>query len=220
MNIKEIKKIARKKNYDSFWLDLLPRRFGSYIVYLLQKTSITPNHITILSFISSIFGILLIAATPYKIIGAFFYFIGLVLDCTDGQLARLKGMGSKFGKWLDGFVDEMVRGLLYIGLSLAVYSQTGNILFLFIGLWVCVAEYNVSFSNVNNIMTFGASTKEIIRKKYTIKSLFRYDPTIPRLIVLAAAIIGRLDYALITLAIINTIILIGQFLMTTRRRGE
>src|SRR5690606_4314458 len=48
-------------------------------------------------------------------VGALLFFISIVLDCSDGQLARLRGTSSFAGRALDGWVDVVSTGSVFLG---------------------------------------------------------------------------------------------------------
>jgi len=90
---------------------------AALITYKLRKTNITPNQITIISLIFGIIGGMSIYF-DYKLMAVIILNISFILDCVDGQLARLKNMQSFFGMWLDNISDRIVEGVVYIALSI------------------------------------------------------------------------------------------------------
>jgi len=73
------------------------------ITKFLVKTNLTPNMITVMMMISGIVGAALFAipSIVVKIIGIGFIHLWYVLDCCDGEVARIKKKFSKFGKEID-----------------------------------------------------------------------------------------------------------------------
>ena len=61
----------------------------------------------------------------YNIIGILFLIMANILDCVDGQLARLTGIKSKIGRILDGFAGDIWFASIYIGFALRLSEQTG-----------------------------------------------------------------------------------------------
>lgn len=112
------------KNYESEEVaDLLIfRPIAHIVVKIIYRTSLTPNQISLLSVISCFIAAVLYAyATPWSwLVAACFYFFYCVLDCVDGQIARLKGTGTKTGRIIDGVADYVSHVLLYIGLIIAM----------------------------------------------------------------------------------------------------
>ena len=70
----------------------------------LYKLGLTPNHVTLLSTISTIIAgyLYLNDMIEYAIL---FYLIGYILDSIDGRMARKYNMGSTLGMMLDGVSD-------------------------------------------------------------------------------------------------------------------
>jgi phosphatidylglycerophosphate synthase len=53
----------------------------------------------------------------YFKIGAFFFLLFNILDCSDGQLARLKKTGTPVGRIIDGISDYIATIAVYIGIA-------------------------------------------------------------------------------------------------------
>jgi hypothetical protein len=49
-----------------------------------------------------------------------------VLDCSDGQLARLKHTGTLIGRIIDGFADYIVAIAAYVGIGIGFSIETGS----------------------------------------------------------------------------------------------
>ncbi len=119
------------------------------IVRLLINTPLTPNHVTL---IGLVFGI--IAGVFYYYgghlnyaLGAFFFFVASIMDCTDGPLARLRKSESEFGRYFEGIVDYLVGGAVFLGFFLNIYNQgnTENTLGLCIAVMVSIIIHNMGW---------------------------------------------------------------------------
>ena len=93
------------------------RKASKPMARLLAKTRVTPNQVSwaafgiaILSFISFVLG--------QNIIGGLLVQLSSIVDGVDGDLARLKGMTSTFGGFLDSVLDRYVDILVVLGLTL------------------------------------------------------------------------------------------------------
>ena len=88
---------------------LVNRRLGRYLAALAYQLRLTPNQVTAVSALFSLAGIVLVATVEpswsMAIAVALALALGYALDSADGQLARLRGGGSKSGEWLDHMVD-------------------------------------------------------------------------------------------------------------------
>ncbi|MCB0744747.1 MAG: CDP-alcohol phosphatidyltransferase family protein, partial [Ignavibacteriae bacterium] len=65
----------------------------------------------------------------YLVIAAILLIIYDVLDCSDGQLARLKKNGTPAGRILDGVADYFVTISVYLGIGFGFANDSNNPLF-------------------------------------------------------------------------------------------
>ena len=70
----------------------------------------------------------------YGVIGALLFQFSAILDCCDGEVARIKSMQSPIGWWLDLVSDNIVHVGLFLAISWSVYRQTGSAFSLGMGL--------------------------------------------------------------------------------------
>ena len=106
------------KSYDTEeFLDLwLYRPYGYKCALFFKKHGIHPNVITIFSiFLGIAAGICFM--TPelrWNILGIFFLLWANLYDSTDGQLARLTGQKTRWGRILDGFAGDVWFFFIYL----------------------------------------------------------------------------------------------------------
>jgi phosphatidylglycerophosphate synthase len=123
---------ARFFDVNTIWY--FPNR---WVVRMLYPTPITPNQIT---FLSLVFGLLsaglYVSGRPDALVwGAVFLYGKVFLDNVDGNLARVRGTSSRFGRFLDSLADFLVTVLVYIGISFYLVQTTGDAKFWFLGLF-------------------------------------------------------------------------------------
>ncbi|MEG1543383.1 MAG: CDP-alcohol phosphatidyltransferase family protein, partial [Tannerellaceae bacterium] len=96
------------------------RPIGFRIARLLRNTGITPNMVTVISiFVGAGTGFMFYHDDLiYNIIGILLLVCANILDCVDGQLARLTGIKSAIGRILDGFAGDIWFASIYIGFAL------------------------------------------------------------------------------------------------------
>jgi phosphatidylglycerophosphate synthase len=107
--IRDVYRRTRKPN-DILWNRLVARPLAAVVVAPLARTSITPNQVTLATLLVFLGGAALMAFVPgwgALIGGAAIIEFSYVLDCADGQLARLKGTSSPVGAHLDFLMDEL-----------------------------------------------------------------------------------------------------------------
>ena len=98
-----------------------------WVVRLLYPTPVTPNQITVLSLI---FGLasagFYVSGVPNALVwGAVFLYGKVFLDNVDGNLARVRGTTSRFGRFLDSLTDFGVTVLVYIAVTVVLVRTTG-----------------------------------------------------------------------------------------------
>ena len=107
----------------------LNRKCSRPLTLLFLKTSLTPNSITLLAMF---IGLGAAAAFAYGgdaggIIGALLFQLSLIVDCCDGEVARIKHLESPFGDRFDLLADNMVHIAIIAGITWAAYREEGLI---------------------------------------------------------------------------------------------
>lgn len=105
------------------------------VVWALAKTPITPNQVTGLACLVGIGSGVALGLRDglwFAILTAVF----VVLDCCDGQLARLRGGGGLLGRAVDGIGDYITALAIHLGLMFWLAQLHGWALAV---LWTCAA---------------------------------------------------------------------------------
>lgn len=134
-----LKKIEVEEIFDLYFY----RPLAFLLVKAIYNTNITPNQLTVISMIFGIIGGISYSFGNHKayITGAIFYLLYNVVDCSDGQLARLKKNGTTVGRILDGVADYVVSVALYFGIAFGFANNSSNPLLM----WLLTAV--AGFSN-------------------------------------------------------------------------
>ena len=137
---------SSKKQRDINWFtEWVARPPAAVLVYALRGTPITPNQVTFLSALVAAAACAMIALLPghgWLIAAAAVFELSFVLDCADGQLARLRRTASPLGHLLDFLMDEL-KAMLMIGcVAVRLWRSTGDDRILLVGLAAlfCVAS--------------------------------------------------------------------------------
>ncbi len=98
--------------------------------FLIRFTGITPNQVSVLSFILGLTGAYFLALGGSKnlIIGASLALGYNVLDMCDGIIARVKNLKSPVGHWLDGILGFILFPVLIFGLAFGLDNYVALIL--------------------------------------------------------------------------------------------
>lgn len=105
----------------------LNRRYSRLLTRLFLRTPLTPNQITVLSFLTGLLGASCFLFGSYggSVLGALLLQFSTVLDCVDGEVARVKMLESPLGEWLDITLDTVVHIAIFLGVGVAVWKQDG-----------------------------------------------------------------------------------------------
>ncbi len=134
-----------KTVYDGYISKHINRKMSEPMARLLAKTRVTPNHMTwaafgiaLLSFVSFILG--------HNIIAGILVQLSSIVDGVDGSLARLKGMTSEFGGFLDSVLDRYADALIVLGMTLWSLSYEGYPQVWLVGFLAIVGTLSVSYT--------------------------------------------------------------------------
>lgn len=119
----DIYRRTRKPN-DIIWNRFVARPLAALLVVPLARTGITPNQVTFLTLPVFLAGAVVLALLPSwgaLLAGAAIIELSYVLDCADGQLARLKGTSSPVGAHLDFLMDELKAFALIAAIAIRLW---------------------------------------------------------------------------------------------------
>lgn len=130
----EYKKSLKMREVEEIFDLYIYRPLAFLIVRTVYKTKITPNNITFFAILMGLTaGYFYSLGKPvYFKAGALFYLAFNILDCSDGQLARLKKNGNHIGRLIDGIGDYIATLAVYIGIALGFASKSLNPYYWFI----------------------------------------------------------------------------------------
>lgn len=116
-------KRARETGFNTLAHRIL-RRLGEGVAVLLEKTPVTPNQVTLAMFLVILTAIscVLSGSDSGFLACSLLLFLGAVLDCADGSLARRRNKSSLFGAYLDESLDDIAWIFLALGLCTGLYN--------------------------------------------------------------------------------------------------
>ncbi len=183
--------------YDGYISKYINRRLSEPMARLLAKTRITPNQmswaafgIAILSFASFVLG--------HNIIAGLLVQLSSIVDGIDGSLARLKGMTSEFGGFLDSLLDRYADILIVLGLTLwSVSHETYPGIWL-VGFLAVSGTISISYSRAR----IGVNHRHLFDRG--LKSLASRD--IRLFLIMAGAVAGQAYFCLIAIAVLTNVV--------------
>lgn len=196
--------------YNGYISKHINRKASEPMANLLAKTRLTPNQVSwaafgiaFLSFVSFVLGL--------NIIGGVLVQLSSIVDGIDGSLARLKGMSSKFGGFLDSMLDRYADILIILGLT--VWSLSHET---YPGIWLAgfLAITGTIFISYTRARV-SSNQRDLFDKGF--KSLASRD--IRLFLIMLGAIIGQAYFTLIIIAVLTNLIVLYRFIYIYRHFG-
>jgi len=131
--------------------DLWIYRPAAYVfVRAVYRTPLTPNQVTILSLVAALIAAYCFASGTMALLaaGAGWYAIANILDCADGQLARLQGSGTPNGRLWDGVADYIGSTAIFIGIGIGFSLLGMNMWFTVVAAGLSSALHAMIFDHV------------------------------------------------------------------------
>ncbi len=105
--------------------NLYMRPLSQHITRALCDTPVTPNAMSIVTLLMALAAAGMVAApgAAWPIAGGALHIFMRVVDCVDGELARLRYQASRFGEWLDSVGDGVGIAALFVGVTYHVTRE-------------------------------------------------------------------------------------------------
>lgn len=132
----------------------LVRPPASLIVRAVFGTRLTPNHLTLTSFFLALVAGLVytVGHPPFFALGGTLAMLSTIFDNADGMLARAKNMATRYGAFLDLFLDRIADFAVLAGVTFGLYRSSGDPRVLILGLMTIGLYFlQVSLYYLNNI---------------------------------------------------------------------
>lgn len=191
----------KKSDYNASLLRKCYRYLGGYIAYALRNSFITPNMVTGTSFITSLVAAVLFALN-HLISGVLLLFISLVLDKTDGSLARIKRCANDMGSWWDKSTDNVRIIMLFFAVTYNAAMNTEPLFYFigFIGFGAFIAV-KILYMFFREFFHFADMVFESEKKKHNLRSIFHFNEYFIINTMILAALLERFDILLIFYAV-------------------
>ncbi len=113
----------------------LVRHLSTKATTIFLRLPLTPNQITFGSLAAGLLSAWCLAQSDHhlSIAGAAALILCYVLDNCDGEVARARGLGSRFGAELDDFSDWVVHAVLFLAIGLATENSRADTIWWWLG---------------------------------------------------------------------------------------
>ncbi|MCZ6625254.1 MAG: CDP-alcohol phosphatidyltransferase family protein, partial [Deltaproteobacteria bacterium] len=114
----------------------------------LAKLDITPNQISVFSFLCSLLaaGLFALGGYPALLLGGVLAQFASIIDGCDGEVARLKYQRSDFGGWFDAVLDRYADAFLLFGLTWHLLAVEASGWVLFTGFMAIIGSFMLSYT--------------------------------------------------------------------------
>lgn len=181
------------------WVDrYVNRRVSARWTRWLLWTPLTPNHVTLMSFAIGLLAAISFAQAGWLsgVLGALLLQCSAIIDCCDGEVARLKFLESPGGYYLDITCDNVVHVAVFAAIAWSSYQASGDHGILVLGV-LAVLGTIISFLIVLTTRHGRTQTHSSVIDRL-IDALTTRDFS---LLLLVVALLGKLEWILWALAI-------------------
>jgi phosphatidylglycerophosphate synthase len=192
-----------KSDFEGFVDRFFNRKVSRWFTRIFLAAGLSPNVITILATVVGLVAAAGFGVGTYSagIIAALLFQLAAVIDCCDGEVARLTFTESPFGAWLDIAMDNMVHMAIFAGIAAGSYLRLAGT----DGAWVplalgsaAVLGNGLSFWLVTRVQKIKSSSGwktpvQAAWSDFMLKNVASRDFSV---IVLIFAVIGKLEWFL------------------------
>jgi len=136
---------ATKNPDDEWWSSFVTSPIAILINWVVVDWRwLSPNLITFISLLTGVAAaaLIVLGGETNFLIAAGLIQLSHVLDCMDGQMAKYRGVPSRFGEYFDKVTDQIQVFLWFAALAYAAYLQTGSVTPVFLA-FVGVSLYSL-----------------------------------------------------------------------------
>jgi len=165
----------------------------------LVNHPITPNQISLFSFLSSMVAAVLFTLGDYLTLslGGILAQLASIIDGCDGEVARLKFQSSPYGGWLDAVLDRYADACLLFAFTWHAYANTADSLVLFAGFMAVLGSFMTSYT--------ADKYDSLMRERIRQGRGFRLGRDVRLFLIFLGAIFNQVYLTLVVVAVIMNI---------------
>jgi phosphatidylglycerophosphate synthase len=117
-----------KGEFEGFVDRFFNRKISRWLTRLFLAAGLSPNAITIVATVVGLVSSAGFGVGTYSagIIAALLFQLAAIIDCCDGEVARLTFTESPFGAWLDIAMDNVVHMAIFAGIAVGSYLRVAG----------------------------------------------------------------------------------------------
>jgi len=201
-----------RREWDGIISQLINRKFSRPTArFLAEHTRVTPNQITILSFLVGLASGLFFLNHP--LIGGMLAQISSIIDGVDGDLAVLTGQTSSFGGFMDSVLDRYADAAILIGMTYHVFSKQGIVTSILVGLAALAGSFMVSYTRTRAESDLGVVSISGV-------SGYAANRDVRLFIVMLGGILDQVLVCLVVLAVLTNFVVVTRIWDLHVRSGD
>ncbi len=200
------------KGWDGIISRYVNRKFSRPVAgFLAKKTRITPNHVTILSFLLGVFSGVAFSFHQ-SIIGGVLAQTASIMDGVDGDLAVLTRNESRFGSYLDSVLDRYGDAVIVLGLMFNVLTFKGDFI------KVLLVSFTALFGSL--MVSYSRSKAESLNVFFkTGISGYAANRDVRLFVIMIGGILNQAYITLVTLAAITNFVVFKRLFDVGKKGG-
>ncbi len=191
-----------KSNFEGFVDRMFNRRLSPFFTKMFLSLHMSPNMITLVATLIGLVSAACFASGSYTagLIGAVLFQLSAVIDCCDGEVARLTFAESPFGAKLDIWLDNLVHMAIFAGIAYGAYSHPPAEIDAQVFLWAGAAAILANAVSFWGVTQLAVRQENGTRSRWTdflLKNLATRDFSV---VVAICAAVGQLPFFLVLAA--------------------
>ena len=170
----------KKRQMSSLWARIFSRPVSFVITYVLINLGMQANTVSVLSILCALTSCVFISidSVVLRIIGVVLFALWHVLDCVDGNIARVKKESSVRGEYIDAISGYSASSFIYFAIGMAAFHTSHLLQDAY--LWIVIGAV-ASMAEVFSRLVHNRFTVAMYREQYemsgTLPDIKQDDPS-------------------------------------------
>ena len=153
ITVSDVRKSFNRNIKNHFTVKWFGRPVANYLTPLFYNLGWSANQVTAFRSVLAAFGlIVLLGPSPYWPVAAGIFYLCFILDCVDGNMARLHDTTTYWGKFIDGLADGVFVYGAPFAAGAGVWLTGGRAEWMMLGMFVTTAALTTQM--VRNRLSF------------------------------------------------------------------
>lgn len=143
ITLSEVKEKCKRKNAEANnKLHWFASKFSIYFSYFFIRLKFSADQVTIMFFLIGLLGSVFYSfnSLVYTILGYVLFRLHIIIDMSDGDVARFNKSFSIRGAYWDAVIHSIVNPLYYVSISYSFFIQFDNEIFLILGAFMGISS--------------------------------------------------------------------------------